>query len=172
MSDHDLFFALLRVSAAQSLRAAGLTTAKPSVLDAVTDIISRYLLLLGRTTRDFAESAGRTHAELPDVRLALEHVGLLRPLNVFNDPADEDTRAVDAFIEWMKGAQAAEMRRVAGLGPQGEEPVGASSAVVTGATTMPAVAVGGGSLENVGRGEEWVAAIKKVADKRRAAGGQ
>lgn len=36
MNDQELFFALLRVSAAQSLRAAGLTTAKPSVLDAVT----------------------------------------------------------------------------------------------------------------------------------------
>ncbi|RPB17707.1 hypothetical protein P167DRAFT_561345 [Morchella conica CCBAS932] len=162
MSDQELFFALLRVSAAQALRAAGLTTAKPSVLDAVTDILSRYLTLLGSTTRDFAESSGRTHAELPDVRLALEHVGLLRPLNIFTDRDDEDTRAVDAFVEWMKGAQAAEMRRVAGFGVPGEEAVvmtaaAAGGGAITGATTMPAVAVGGATLENGARGEEWAA---------------
>ncbi|KAI5850406.1 hypothetical protein DFP73DRAFT_491666 [Morchella snyderi] len=176
MSDQELFFALLRVSAAQALRAAGLTTAKPSVLDAVTDIMSRYLTLLGSTTRHFAESSGRTHAELPDARLALEHVGLLRPLNIFSDRDDEDTRAVDAFVEWMKGAQAAEMRRVAGFGVAGEESVvltaAAGAGAVTGATTMPAVAVGGATLESGARGEEWVAAIRKVTDKRRAAGTQ
>ncbi|KAH0608060.1 uncharacterized protein H6S33_002112 [Morchella sextelata] len=174
MSDQELFFALLRVSAAQALRAAGLTTAKPSVLDAVTDILSRYLTLLGSTTRDIAESSGRTHAELPDVRLALEHVGLLRPLNIFSDRDDEDTRAVDAFVEWMKGAQAAEMRRVAGFGVAGEENVvlAAGAGAVTGATTMPAVAVGGATLESGARGEEWVAAIRKVTDKRRAVGTQ
>ena len=36
MSESDLFFSLLRVSATQILRAAGLTTAKPSVIDAFT----------------------------------------------------------------------------------------------------------------------------------------
>jgi len=44
----------------------------------------------------------------------MEHVGLLRPINIFNDPDDNDTEAVDALVEWFRGSQAADMRRVAG----------------------------------------------------------
>lgn len=162
MSESELFFSLLRVSATQILRAAGLTTAKPSVIDAFTgtpppshhptpnshthpDILARYLLLLGSTTRDIAESSGRLNAELDDVRLALEHVGLVRPLNVYSDGRDEDTRGVDGLVEWFRGGQAAELRRVAGYG--GGKEVGV--------------------LEGAGvKNEEWVAALRKIAEKR------
>jgi len=78
------------------------------------DILARYLILLGTTTSEFAASAGRIHAELDDVRLALEHVSLVLPLNVFNDPNDDDTRGIDSLIEWFRGPQASQMRRVAG----------------------------------------------------------
>ncbi|KAF8252869.1 hypothetical protein K440DRAFT_629411 [Wilcoxina mikolae CBS 423.85] len=114
MSQSELFFSLLRISAAQALRAAGLTSAKPSVLDACADILARYLMLLGTTTSKFAESAGRIQAELVDVRVAIEHVGLVLPLNIFDDPCDNDTRGIDNLVDWFRGPQAAEMRRVAG----------------------------------------------------------
>jgi transcription initiation factor TFIID subunit 3 len=166
MSDSELFFSLLRITSAQILRAAGLTTAKPSVVDAFTgrfhplpppppkvylanpieplvDIVARYLMLLGTTTRDMAESSGRLQAELDDVRLALEHVGLVRPLNIFNDPYDDDTRGVDALIEWFRGPQAAEMRRVAGFAvttKEGEQQQQQQQAV-----------------EAAAKGEEWAA---------------
>jgi transcription initiation factor TFIID subunit 3 len=81
----------------------------------LVDIVARYLMLLGTTTRDIAESAGRLHAELDDVRLALEHVGAVRPVNIFDDPEDADTRGIDQLVEWFKGPQAAELRRVAGF---------------------------------------------------------
>ncbi|KAI5789157.1 hypothetical protein EDC01DRAFT_132210 [Geopyxis carbonaria] len=152
MSDSELFFALLRVSAAQVLRAAGLTTAKPSVLDAFTDIFARYLMLLGTTTRDFAESAGRPTAELEDVRTAMEHVGLVRPLNVFDDPDEDDTRGIDALVEWFRGPQASEMRRVAGFGG-GED----GTAVITG--------VPGATMEGM-KNDEWMAVIKKLSEKK------
>lgn len=42
MSDGELFFSLLRINAAQILRAAGLTTAKPSVLDAFTGMAGEW----------------------------------------------------------------------------------------------------------------------------------
>ncbi|KAA8894129.1 hypothetical protein FN846DRAFT_975739 [Sphaerosporella brunnea] len=139
MSDSELFFSLLRISAIQALRAAGITTAKPSVVDSFTDIVARYLMLLGSTTKDMAEGAGRLHAELDDVRMALEHVGIVRPLNVFNDPHDEDTRGVDTLVEWFRGPQAKEMRRVAGTDQ--DEGTGVKS-------------------------EEWVNAMMKLAEKR------
>ncbi|CCX34866.1 Bromodomain associated-domain-containing protein [Pyronema domesticum] len=143
MSESELFFSLLRITAAQTLRAAGLTTAKPSVVDAFTDITLRYLLLLGQTTASFAEASGRLQPEVDDIRLALEHVGAIRPVNIFNDPEDEDTRGVDILIEWFKGPQAAEMRRVAGIVGQ----------------------------EAGGAGEEWAGALKKLNEKRKDAGG-
>ena len=148
MSEADLNFALLRITATQALRSAGITSARPSVVDAVTDMISRYLVLLGNTTRAIAERANRTDAELCDVRMALEDVGLLRPLVIFGRGAEvgvgvgvgqegeeeeeerlrrevEDCAAVDALVEWFRGPQAAEMRRVAGMdataGAKGEE---------------------------------------------------
>ena len=133
MTDSEVYFTLLRVSAAQTLRSAGITAAKPSVVDAFTgspppnfspplhlqltlslDLLARYLTLLGTTTRNFAESGGRTQAELIDARMAMEHVGLLRPISIFNDPNDDDTEAIDALVEWFRGPQAADMRRVAG----------------------------------------------------------
>lgn len=152
MSEGDLFFALLRISAIQALRAAGLTTAKPSVVDAYTDILARYLHLLGSTTRSFAESAGRSTAELPDVRAALEHVGAIRPLNLYNDPEDEDTRGIENLIGWFRGGQAAEMRRVAGMEADVE---------VGGVGNGAAMAVGG-------VGAEWNGVIKKISEKLQA----
>lgn len=44
MSESELFFSLLRITAAQTLRAAGLTTAKPSVVDAFTGLSRRLYL--------------------------------------------------------------------------------------------------------------------------------
>ncbi|KAI5849005.1 hypothetical protein BZA05DRAFT_401964 [Tricharina praecox] len=144
MSDSELFFSLLRISAAQILRAAGLTTAKPSVVDAFTDILARHLLLLGSTTREIAESSGRLHADVDDVRLALEHVGVIRPVNVYADPDDVDTHGVDSLVEWFRGTHAAEMRRVAGYAGKGE------------------------GVGTEAKNEEWIAAIKKITEKRAA----
>ncbi|TGZ77388.1 hypothetical protein EX30DRAFT_295641, partial [Ascodesmis nigricans] len=144
MSDADLFFSLLRISAAQILRAAGLTTAKPSVLDAFTDILRRYLILLGTTTRDMAELNNRIEPDISDVRKALEHVGLIRPINVFSDPEDGDTRGVEAFVEWFRGGQEREMRRVAGFAVE--------------------EAMGGVPAQT--KNEEWLGMVRKVGEKR------
>jgi len=171
MTDSELFFSLLRVTAAQVLRAAGLTTAKPSVVDAFTDILARYLTLLGATTRNFAEVAGRTEAELDDVRLALEHVGLVRPLNIYNDPFDEDTRGVDSLLDWFRGPQAVELRRVAGFGG-GVRPrqiASASGGVETNGTALAGGSATGTGIDGGLKNEEWVAALRKLSEKRGAA---
>ena len=98
------------------------------------------------------------------MRLALEHVGLVRPLNVFNDPFDEDTRGVDNLVEWFRGPQAAEMRRVAGFGSTPSTSTAAAAAAA-------AVAAGGmgmmargqqqqpGEVEAEVKNEEWLAGM-------------
>jgi len=135
-------------------------------VDAFTDILARYLTLLGATTRNFAEVAGRTEAELDDVRLALEHVGLVQPLNIYNDPFDEDTRGVDSLLDWFRGPQAAELRRVAGFGN------GAGSSADGGVETNGTALAGGGAagagIDGGLKNEEWVAALKKLSEKRGA----
>jgi len=161
MGDSELFFALLRISATQALRAAGLTTAKPAVLDTITDILARYLILLGTTTRDIAESSGRSQAELADVRCALEDVGALRPLNIYGDPGDDDDRAVLQLVEWFRGPQAAEMRRVAGFAANGGGG-GREGAVVK----VDGGGGAGGRLDGEVKNDEWLAALKKIAEKR------
>lgn len=100
------------------------------------------------------------HADLDDVRLALEHVGLVRPLNVFNDPFDEDTRGVDNLVEWFRGPQAAEMRRVAGFGSTSSTSttaaVGASAGVVG---MMARGQQQPGEVEAGVKNEEWLAGM-------------
>ena len=55
---------------------------------------------------------------ISDVRMALEHVGLLKPDKDFTEQlmaGQEDTRGVDAFIQWATGPQNLRIRKVAGL---------------------------------------------------------
>ncbi|KAF3938537.1 hypothetical protein ABW19_dt0207788 [Dactylella cylindrospora] len=113
-SSEQFFFSLLKISAAQMLRHAGLAGSRPSVLDAVTDMTARYLVLLGETAKTITESSNRTHSELSDVLSAMEHVGLLKPLTIFNPDLD-DTRAIDNFITWAKSPEIEELRKIAGV---------------------------------------------------------
>ena len=50
------------------------------------DITRRYLSLLAHTTRDFAERSNRPEPVLSDVRAAMEHIGLIHPVEVFTPP--------------------------------------------------------------------------------------
>ncbi|KAF8426325.1 hypothetical protein EV426DRAFT_530521 [Tirmania nivea] len=158
MSNQELYFALLRISAAQTLRAAGLTTTRPSVLDTFTaDITARYLQLLALTTKNFAEMSNRPGSEITvtDARAAMEHLGLIQPAPIFhwegnsyNDDDyddDDDTRGVDALIEWFKGPVAAELRRVAGVMPGPGMASAATATATTTATVAAEAGLGGGT---------------------------
>ncbi|KAK6342905.1 hypothetical protein TWF718_008286 [Orbilia javanica] len=113
-SQEQFYFSLLRISTAQMLRHAGLAGSRPSVLDSLTDMTARYLTLLGTTARSISESSNHTEPELPDVLCAMEHVGLLRPLTLYNADLD-DTRAIDNFITWAKSPEVEELRKIAGV---------------------------------------------------------
>lgn len=71
-------------------------------------------------------------------------------------------------MDWMKGSQAAEMRRVAGFatpGVNGNMNSESANGIVpvTGATTMPAVAVGGTTLESRPKNDEWLAGMFRIS---------
>ncbi|KAK4545720.1 hypothetical protein LTR36_002674 [Oleoguttula mirabilis] len=89
---HDLHRALLRPAIIHTLRAAGFHSTKPSVLDTLTNIAERYLLLLASTT---AQHAYNTHNEptptITDVRLALTDCGVLIPAE---GAAEEEWREI------------------------------------------------------------------------------
>jgi transcription initiation factor TFIID subunit 3 len=129
MTSSEVHHALLRPAILQILRAAGFTHTRPAVLDTVTDLAARYLLLLGSST---AQNALNTHDDyvptVQDIRLALLEAGALRPqLSVLEEKAKgsqimngeevpfEDLRGIEAFVAWAQGPANKEIRRIAGF---------------------------------------------------------
>ncbi|OQU94078.1 Bromodomain-containing protein [Cladophialophora immunda] len=131
MTSADLHTALLRPAVLQILRAAGFSSARPVVIDTVTDLAARYLLLLASST---AQNAFNTHntfvPTIQDVRLALTQAGALAPqMNTVEESLRgdvevvegvwvpfEDLRGVEAFVNWAYGPVNKEIRRIAGFG--------------------------------------------------------
>jgi transcription initiation factor TFIID subunit 3 len=140
--DNPFYFNLARISAAQILRAAGIDRTRPSTLDTLTDILIRYLYLLGTQSMSFALIAGRTDPDIRDIRLAMEEVGIIAKGRLVSrkrlrrlvqqrageyevdeedkdpdgeDEDDDSTETLERLLKWFKGPQAAECRRVAGV---------------------------------------------------------
>ena len=128
MSTNPLHSSLLRPPILHILRASGFTSTRPSVLDTLVDLASRYLTLLAAHT---ARHALLRHPSQPheptdtititDVRLALQDVGALYPqMSTMEEQVRgvEDMRGIEAFISWCTGPSALEIRRIAGLAPE------------------------------------------------------
>lgn len=97
---NDLHFSLLRISLIHLLTSTTtLTTARPSVLDTLTDLAARHLTLLSKLAVSSAEAANRSEVDIRDIRAALEGAGVLRPVGVY-DRDGEDVRGVQAFVDW------------------------------------------------------------------------
>jgi transcription initiation factor TFIID subunit 3 len=129
MSSVNLQNALMRPAVLQILRAAGFHNSSGAVLDVMTDLAIRYLLLVASST---AQNAFNNHNDyvptIQDVRMALLEVGALRPqMSVLEERAKgsdqvngqsvpfEDLRGVEGFLNWAKGPANREIRRIAGL---------------------------------------------------------
>jgi transcription initiation factor TFIID subunit 3 len=143
MSDKLLHHALLRPAVLQILRAAGFQGAKPTVVDTLTEITSRYIMLLATQTVAYAHA---NHVDpvpdITDARMALINCALLQPTQTASEemwkellrqPIDEipegsvlrkkeaekrdeeDTHEIKAFVSWFDGPVYKEMMRIAGL---------------------------------------------------------
>ncbi|CAK7264573.1 hypothetical protein SEPCBS119000_001065 [Sporothrix epigloea] len=106
------FHSLLRPCILEVLRAQGYHAARPSVVDAFTDLAARYLTLLCETTaRHTAHNSTEVSGLVPcvvDVRLALEDCALLTP-----GTGADDVRPIAEFVDWVAGARNREIRRIA-----------------------------------------------------------
>ncbi|KAK2748787.1 hypothetical protein FQN57_000368 [Myotisia sp. PD_48] len=122
MATPSIHGSLLRPPALQILRAAGFHSTRPTVVDTLTDLASRYLQLLAAST---AQHAINNHAidptpTLDDVLMALQELGALRPQlsRLEEDRAgEEDMRGLESFLAWFSGPVNKEIRRVAGFIP-------------------------------------------------------
>jgi len=132
MSAPNLHISLLRPPIIQILRAAGFHSARSAVIDTLTDIASRYLLLLATSAMN---QAANSHADNPspnldDVALALQEAGALRPqLSGMEEEmrGEEDMRGLESFLAWFSGPSNREIRRVAGFLPSEGDVVDADS---------------------------------------------
>lgn len=130
MTSSDLHAALLRPAVLQILRAAGFGYARLAVVDTMTDLAARYLLLLASST---AQNALNSHNyEIPtiqDVRTAMTQAGAFVPqMSVVEEGLKgdvevdgvmvpfEDLRGVERFVNWAHGPVNKEIRRIAGFG--------------------------------------------------------
>ena len=122
MPSANLHNALLRPPIIQILRAAGFHATRPSVLDTVTDLAARYMLLLASSVVGHASNA---HPDDPvpvleDLYQALQDVGALRPqLGDWEEDwaGEEDLRGLDGFLSWFSGPANREIRRIAAFLP-------------------------------------------------------
>ncbi|KAF2436615.1 bromodomain associated domain-containing protein [Tothia fuscella] len=146
MSARTLHHSLLRPAILQILRASGFHSAKPSVVDTLTDIASRYILLLASKTLIYAHlNHNDSSPDITDVRMALVDCGLLTPTQTSSEEVwrellrkplsdvpernglrekeikrrdGEDTSEIRDFVAWFSGEVHREIRRIAGLGQE------------------------------------------------------
>ena len=143
MSERLLHHALLRPAIIQILRAQGFSGAKPSVVDTLTDIAGKYIVLLATRALTYAHTSHvEPHLDITDVRMAMVDCGILQPSTtasqevwrellrkpveeypdrnqlhqaVLAERDEEDTEDVTAFVKWFRSNAYREIVRVAGL---------------------------------------------------------
>lgn len=118
-----VFHALMRPAIIQILRAAGFHTAKPAVIDSLTDIARRYLeILCQETARHTADNtldpmfAGDLEPTIVEVRRALQDVGAFLPERDWEEQdflEEEDTRGADEFVSWATGPKTELIKKIA-----------------------------------------------------------
>ncbi|KAI9776570.1 MAG: hypothetical protein M1839_009474 [Geoglossum umbratile] len=131
MTPQNLNFTLLRPPILHILRAAGFQSTRPAVLDALTDLAARYMLLLAHTTAMQCAANSSPVPTLQDVYIAMIEVGLFQPqMDACEEDwlGEEDTRGLNAFVDWATGNGNREIRRIAGLvGPSGKDAIEAAA---------------------------------------------
>ena len=164
MTQDEFISSVARISAAQILRASGILKAKPAALDSFNDVLIRSFTLIGGIAKRNSLVSSRPEPELPDVRAALEEVGiiirgritpLVKEINqgdqdgenentqVLESP-DEDDRQIQEFIKWCKSDTASEIRRIAGV---------------------PKITLSAGEEKTKSQSEDWLKVLLKQEEK-------
>jgi len=112
-----LFHTLLRPCVLQILRAQGYHATRTTVVDALTDLATRYMYALCRSTaHHMAHNGSEDGPTVVDVRMALQDCGAFLPEEVFEEQewaGEEDASGVEEFIRWFQTARTKEITRVA-----------------------------------------------------------
>ena len=105
-TNHDFYFALLRISILQLLKAQGFDRARPSLVDVMTDLYAKFLSLLASEVSSIAQARCDQDdtVALQDITLALENLGVVKPTNIL-DVYDENSelsssRGMEKFKDW------------------------------------------------------------------------
>lgn len=112
--EESFYFALLRISMTQILKASGFDKCKPLVLNTVTELYVKHLELILASAKKFSLSrANCTNEILPqDLVQALLDVQLIKPLSfesildprdsAVEPPAEYNTKSLESFVRWLK----------------------------------------------------------------------
>ncbi|KOG96295.1 Taf3p [Saccharomyces eubayanus] len=115
-TNHDFYFALLRISILQLLKAQGFDRARPSLVDVMTDLYTKFLNLLASEVSSIAQSRCDQDdtVALQDITLALENLGIVKPTDVLDvydeNPELSSSRGMEKFKEWCLSAQSSDAR--------------------------------------------------------------
>jgi transcription initiation factor TFIID subunit 3 len=117
----SLHHSLLRPCVLHILRAAGYHSTRPSVLDTLTDLAAKYMIVLAQAAAKHME-VNNTELDftlnltIQDVRMAMQDCGALLPQKSLEEEefeGEEDMRGVENFVAWATGKVNREIRRVA-----------------------------------------------------------
>lgn len=112
--DESFFYAVLRISVAQILKASGFDKCKPLTLNTMTDIYIKHFELVLNSAKKFgqARTSCTNVLEAPDLVQALLDVQLIKPLtgdglldpkDVSKEPETEyNVKSLESFVKWLQ----------------------------------------------------------------------
>lgn len=124
-SNREFHFGLLRVSIIQLLKSHGFDRAKPSSVDTLTDLYTRYLGLLTVEIIKLAQSRMDLDdtIALQDITTAFQNLGIIKPVDVLDiydeNPELPSDSGVTKFKEWCLDNHQPKDARLVGL-PTGD----------------------------------------------------
>ncbi|KAI9783886.1 MAG: hypothetical protein M1816_001138 [Peltula sp. TS41687] len=152
MSTPNFPRSLLRPPVLHILRAAGYHSTRSSVVDSLSDLAARYMMVLAEVAAThFTSHDHLTGPEVEDFRRAMEDCGVFRPQRHATDEdwlGEEDLRGVQAFMEWFTGDVNREIMRIAGT-----------------TTSKDGAALNTVKLEVTGNGDDFLAVLMKKHNK-------
>lgn len=136
----DFYFALARITAAQICRACGIERCSRGVLEVLTDVLIKYLMLLGSASATALELRNASDASAADALLAASQYDAIR------SPGLGGVDDIIDLISWLKGPIQQRLVRVARPQKQGASLLGAAQGAALAA--LPSSTAAAAAAEN------------------------